>query len=450
MASPVPQLSPPEPKSPDLSLNTDASDRRRRRLLADLETLSALQSDVTRLRVHVQQKRAGLRIARERVSAVDRKFMDALRHNWPDGVFPQDHYLTDLYEECRDARDTLGPIEDEYNHLDLKLGSKEYEVDEKIKTLAEKYNFGQGQNGHYAHSALETESSDIEFEPAPMTLPNVMSFHSDIDNGEDAFPQDHHARPGVRFDDIYGGAVEVGELPRMSPSVPDEVLGNSPGHAGNHPVSTPPHTSVYLASRAMLPKFDNDGLRFSAPDLECQPNRRSSHYSQEGFGLNKFGLDWYSDFVELHDNGADLASDMQDIRMLGHDDLYLTGADSTNRSILSDYILNFRDTHDRVNKWLLYNLRTSDWQIFQLRKHVELEARPSQPNINWTSSALSLWGSDDAAHAHQPEEEPAEGLTSAVSSAASAEDEILQSSESSPSFLQKPHSKLGTRLQTVE
>jgi hypothetical protein len=73
------------------------------------------------------------------------------------------------------------------------------------------------------------------------------------------------------------------------------------------------------------------------------------------------------------------------------DSLLLLGTDSDTQSTLSDYLMSFESTGNRVNRWLLHKLRVSPLEVFELRRQVQ-ESPRTVPD--WANLALQLWEGD--------------------------------------------------------
>ena len=78
-----------------------------------------------------------------------------------------------------------------------------------------------------------------------------------------------------------------------------------------------------------------------------------------------------SDFVGIYDTSLEPMEDLPVNSGLEESNpLLLLGEDDETRSMLSDYLVNFTSTHDRVNRWMIHQLRVSPQEIYALQRQV--------------------------------------------------------------------------------
>jgi hypothetical protein len=129
---PPPEL-PPEfgPRPPSLynqAIENDeyinqAAFRLYERFFGALEKFVELQSELTQRRVRFQEKRQELKRLRDSISESDAKFLDHVRRCKADGtLFSSLTEIEKLFESCQHARDRIGPIEVEYEPMEVDLG----------------------------------------------------------------------------------------------------------------------------------------------------------------------------------------------------------------------------------------------------------------------------------------------------------------------------------------
>ena len=103
-----------------------------------------------------------------------------------------------------------------------------------------------------------------------------------------------------------------------------------------------------------------------------------------------FMLRGMPDFPVTVDNTETFFDDLDDGQSLDDgNDLLLLDSDVDTLDVLSDYLLQFESTRDRVDRWLLHKLRISRSEMFALRRSMH-EYWPS-PIPDWANLALSLW-----------------------------------------------------------
>lgn len=479
----------PAPREPD------RLDDRERRIQAEWDKLAILQDGVTRMRVYVQQQRTTLRMARDRVANSDRRLMDLLRvsmdsfsEDRPDRAWISRKHLDELYGECLDARDALGPLEEEYNTLELRLGAQEYAVDEKTRKMQTKYDFQAGSDDTYDTVGEGSNHSEIQFESASSDVPVDDQVVWDLPGVSQVNSHDTDLPKGINFHMSYGTDVSVGELPGQqtrhgasgglaAPTVAKESIRSTERNLPN---------TAQQTSTTPRYEFERHDINYAAPDLqdgmtwkgwrplhqmrdtrEEQDRQQSRRVRQHFDRARRESLDVAHSkehdegTLELHDQiGFEAIDDVADFMLeyglgdlrsggaldgSGHS-LLLKGLHSQDKKMLGEYILDFDDAHQRVNRWLLHKLRVSNWEILQL--HTQVEARSPLPRSDWTISALALWDEDDAAMAPQAIE--AMGRSASVTPSPSLQDEQLHASEPYPAPQVRDGSLLGSQPHSTD
>lgn len=397
------------------------------RFMDELSDFVAMQGNVVRSRVEVQERRTRLRLYRENVSKKDIDFMDYLRECKATGTVSENPKLEQLFEAAQQARDLVGPEEVEYEELEIKLGADESALELKYDDLESRFErfFKLGPTA----STENTIPSTIQFEQP-----------SDITGTDDQHAHDEEEpRQYSRFQGaLIGDKVKVGQLPIVGTGSDD---GKS---AGEHPIQTEEepspgahHTSnannvihpgtsggsdiaANTAGMEVPEKFQADlgsvqfdepptapdflsgevRMSFSLQGLDPSPFRKTTvHFvddpdldlppyeTTEGFlhgvylppieEIPERLLDNLS--VSFHDSFGDA------------DSLLLLGTDSDTQSTLSEYLMSFESTRDRVNKWLLHKLRVSPLEVLELQRQVH-----NSPHTvpDWANLALKLWDGD--------------------------------------------------------
>lgn len=113
--------------------DTDSHPKHTTRLPKGFESYAESQEDIIRNRLTVQQKRVQYQRARSAVSDADSKFMDKLRLLEVNGLLPGE--LKPLYQECKLVRDEVGPLEREYDELEVSLTREEFAASNKFEEL---------------------------------------------------------------------------------------------------------------------------------------------------------------------------------------------------------------------------------------------------------------------------------------------------------------------------
>lgn len=378
---PPPPLLPPPPHGPlplDMYFTVDGTQITRlnknaekiyHRFINDLGGFVRIQEGITRLRLQVQEHRIALRRYRENVSDRDRVFWDELRKSWAEGLAFDDPKLVELYESSQAARDKVGPTEDDYEKMELKLGSEEYSLTRKFEDLQQSY-----QHFFKLQIGSTTKASESE-----------ISYINSVGADEEREPRNISKLHGANL----GDGVKVGGLPTRGvispvPAQQDNAPINSSLSAPKSPVLDRRNSTIITAEdRAkMYAEDDNFLLEFTfgeskSPKIWAEPQVIADNL--RGIG----DLPPIPEGREVDDSPTNVFED--------GNSLLLRGDDIDTRSTLSDYLMEFDSTTTRVNRWLLHKLRVSPWEVFELRREVTASSGivPS-----WAQLALQLWEQD--------------------------------------------------------
>lgn len=380
--APPPPPPPPPPHGPlplDMYFTIDGTQVTRlnknaekiyHRFINDLGGFVRIQEEITRLRLQVQEHRIALQRCRKNVSDCDRVFWDELRKSWAEGPAFDDPKLVKLYESCQAARDKVGPAEDDYEKMELKLGSEEYSLTGKFEDLQRSYqHFFKLQIG----STTRAAESEISY---------INSIGADEERESRNISKLHGAN--------LGDGVKVGGLPTRGviSLVPAQQEDNAPIgsslSASKSPVLDRHNSTIITAEDRvkMYAEDDNFLLEFTSgesrsPKIWAEP---------QVIADNLRGIGELSPIPEGREADDSPTNVFEDGRSL-----LLLGDDIDTRSTLSDYLMEFDSTATRVNRWLLHKLRVSPWEVFQLRRKV---ATPSGIVPSWAQLVLKHWEED--------------------------------------------------------
>lgn len=337
------------------------------RFVNDLGGFVRLQEEITRLRLQVQEHRTALRRLRKHVSDCDIAFWDELRKAWSEGLASDSPKLIQLFESSREARDAVGPAEDDYEKMEVRLGAQEYSLSGKFGDLNRSYqHFFKLQIG----STTQAPASEI-------------SYVNSMGGEEEREPRNASKLYGTNL----GDGVKVGDLPTRgvipldSVQQGDSAPNPSPLSASKSPVWDRRDTTIITAEDAKMFADDDNFLltvgEEKSPNIWAEPQTIMHNVK----GMRE--LEPIPE--EMEDNGTfeNLFEDAGELLLLGDD--------SETRSTLSDYLMEFDSTPARINRWLLHKLRVSPWEVFELRREVAAcwGAVPS-----WAQLALKLWEQD--------------------------------------------------------
>ncbi|KAJ4374890.1 hypothetical protein N0V83_001968 [Neocucurbitaria cava] len=352
------------------------------KFIDELSEFVDLQGKVTRMRLAVQERRQELKRLRERVFKCDMHLIDHLRQFAASCIPFNDPKFTAYFEASQAARDLVGPLEAEYEPLEIVLGAEEHKLTEKYASIESRFEHFFRLNA--TSSTKQSIPSKIEYEPS--TAPSA-SGDQDLYGNDPRDPDLFHGA-------FIGDNVGVGQLPLRAGELPSKTG----SHRDIQDLSQMPHFS----SEAQDP---SKGLRSSATldetvegdvptellgivSLESEPrDRRISHSLK--------GVDSHTLF-EIYDYPSSLPEDLLiDSALQEGDSLLLQDEDIRVQSTLSNYLISFNSTRDRVNRWLLHQLRISLREVCALRREVTFHA----PDVLlWTTLALDEWSNDVLGH----------------------------------------------------
>jgi len=348
----------------------------------ELSDFVTQQGEVVSMRVAVQERRKELHTLRERVSRCDMMLINCVREQMNGGMAPNKHTTLKHFEASQAARDLIGPVESEYEPLEVLLGSKEHLLVEKYSRLEKTFE-------HFfrlsiAPATKPKEPSEIEYEAS--------SADSVVDEGAAPGGTDHlHGA-------FIGENVGIGQHPRHSgelkPTIEERWV---PGALHRRSMSLD-STDVARPSRTTSEDgnifacnstgtLDHIGLWITDMIDLAEPGATFSHGSRIASGM--FG----SSHIEIPDELPDLANDLPVNPGLDEGNpLLLLDESNETRAILSDYLVNFESTPDRVNRWMLHHLRVSPREIYTLHRHItKLTSEP----LRWATSVLKQWPHDN-------------------------------------------------------
>ncbi|KAF2469453.1 uncharacterized protein BDR25DRAFT_343797 [Lindgomyces ingoldianus] len=404
------------------------------KFMDELAEFAELQGEVLRKRVDAQEKRAQARIFREQIRQCDSELFKYLRRSVVNEGIKGDQELERLFGAAQRARDQLVPFDDIHEAVDVELGAAEFALTEHYATLESRY------ENFFKLRAGSTSTAGIV--PSSISFEKSSENEGDEDSEEEIEPRHYTLFHGA----ILGDRVKVGEVPLMVDTFLDGSRKSTPtpksaGTTSRRPMttrikSTDGYTEPLGLSRRPVQSFTEDVATLPRSkihklrdellphDLEPLQDLASSKDIAEmlrGIGGALMTTSEHTDlflesmtleeYVVMEDIASDIPERPEDTISIDPlsgdgDSLLLLDTDMRTKSTLSEYLLIFNSTRDRVNKWLLHKLRVSPFEIFELRWQV------SSRNAyvpDWECSVLDLWYKDalglSQAHAQGSEEE---------------------------------------------
>lgn len=390
---PPPPIDAPQPPSlwnPQIETDqylSEAAYKLYTRFLDELSEFVEMQGEVSRMRLAVQEKRQELRSLRERVSSCDMLFIDHLRKCIAHGIDTNDVTLVKLFEAAQTARDQVGPLEAEYEPWEVELGAREHR-------LGEKYGDLEGRFEHFfrlkASSTQQSVPSNIEYETP--TLSSEVS-------GEEL-----HSTQRVESAFLHGAFVDnrigIGQLPIQTRSGNNEHKGSLSEEVLQvkkviRSLGTPDRSSKRFSNSTIDDNSPSEvpAELYGIVGAESITKIHSSNHETRNRRISQSlrGMTGNSIF-HISESPEALSDEFCfDPGLKEGETLLLLEDDSETQSVLSNYLTTFESTRDRINRWMLHQLRLSPREAYSLRRRVTQCA----PEIsNWAAFVLSEWPKD--------------------------------------------------------
>lgn len=356
----------------------------------------------------MQEKRAHVKRLREDVSRCDIQFMDHVRRHMATKQSLDDPTAMELFEAAQEARNLAGPKELEYEPLELALGAEE----DKLRIIYAKIEtrFEQFFRLKADPSSQQSVPTNILYEES-----STESAASGIEGELFVEPRDIAPLRGAWI----GGQVAVGQRPSL-------VDSNS-GHVGRPRSHEAPRIIRYLSSSEDRSKRQhstttnedrgrsenrlwNDLFGIATSQEPGQYAYPVTDIEGDDMSRSLAGVAAHSIF-NLHINPRIIAEELPSDPMLEESEpLLLLSPILTIDSSLEDYLESFKATHDtlqsfltefdntrdRVNRWLLYHLRSSRRECYALQREIWTHNPPE--TTHWSILALEEWPNDSLGH----------------------------------------------------
>ncbi|KAH6865204.1 hypothetical protein BKA58DRAFT_240922 [Alternaria rosae] len=343
----------------------------------ELYNFVARQAEVVVTRLAVQERRMELHRLREHVSRCDMILFDRMREQRNGNLPFNEDAMVNLFEASQAARDEIGPVESEYEPLEIMLGSKEQHLVDMYSKLEKTF-------GHFFRldttpSTKPTEPSEIEYESSSIAslAEEFTSFH-DIEHLHGA---------------IVGETVNIAQLPRLAgldSKLPELVIAHRETslielaglHTARNVRSAEEYSKLDLGDTLnYIGKWITDSLNELEIGTRFQKDVTDQLASDESNYINIPGA--------LQDSMTELPVNRgleEGNPLLLHDESIET------RRILSEYLMEFDSTPDRVNRWMLHQLRISPHETYALYR---CSAVSTEQPLHWATSVLKMWPHDN-------------------------------------------------------
>ncbi|KAF2660406.1 hypothetical protein K491DRAFT_774867 [Lophiostoma macrostomum CBS 122681] len=350
------------------------------RLMQEIADFVEFQNNVTKKRTQAQERRMYLKLQRAYIRQCDTHLFEQVQEGIASDNINEDDLML-LIDSSQKARDDVIPLEDYYEALELELGADEFALRERLGKLEYRY-----------ESFFKLHGTSISTAPVPSNF----SFESESSvEGK----EDKDTSPQGRYRTAVGYAIPIGETPTALANAQETTVDAEtmkpkqlPRLKGSDGVSEP--ISFRHSQHASHTRPENEHIAATLVAL------RDQEVPQDiaGIGFGPLEEDQISTWESLfgvqdpsllyeHPNRV-LEEILLDSTFTDSDPLLLRGSDGDTQSTLSEYLLDFESTRDRVNKWLLHKLRVSPREVFELQRQVQ-SSQPTAPD--WANVVLKSW-----------------------------------------------------------
>jgi hypothetical protein len=306
------------------------------------------------MRFKVQERRTGLKNARAKVSQADDQFISYVRSSRLTGSGLDNVELDNLYEECRKTRDDVGPLEDEYEKLELKLDNMEFAFAENWKQL----NLGET----ISSVAIDAEKSAIEDE-SDVEDENTFYESSSSGNGSPHDPREASALHGH----LLGYAVSVGQHPAAFAASHAQATETDHSAYYNFPTDQQSYT-IGEERNSYWMEEDKHDINDIAPDLmpsQYGPSPWSSTVTRSDT-VDIFTNEEFQNDPTLYSLSNEIIPDTETAKLVRSFSGDFPQYESTllsRRKALNEHLINFESALHRVDQWLLHRLRDSPFEV---------------------------------------------------------------------------------------
>jgi hypothetical protein len=354
----------------------------------ELRKFVTMQKSVNQLRVHVRERRRALKNVRDNVVDADRRFMDALRVSWTIDGIGDPSKLETLYNLCVLARDKAGPATDDFEQLELGLSAEEFDLNDYWDAILD------GNDALDLAGVRDDNSNEGE---------SHFSFSSSSDGNEHLEPRDSSKLYGVHL----GRDLAVGQEPELS------NMTQPAGTATHHRQSS---TGSQMAERQSVAFVGEEemgksmgetmilSLDFSAPDLD----EKTYWNPLDGQEPHIHELELSSDEIGQTQvfEGEDGSLGVSELRITGSMD----GWGSDDMTEHRNYLLQFENVYNRIERWMLHQLRSSTREIYQFKYELgglvhnwtKFISKSEDSGQKWNELALELWEADSTSNDRTP------------------------------------------------
>ena len=158
-SAPTTQTWPLDPHRRDVSQEVGIRPERKR-LKKGKNRVAGLRQEIMGNRLRLREKRRELRDEQTNALDLETKLMQSMREFWELGILPDKVIVDNVYSSLKEARDRLGPLEDNYDYEEDEHNALEFQLDEEEAELLDNGT----ESGHQSTAPGTSESEAAVFE----------------------------------------------------------------------------------------------------------------------------------------------------------------------------------------------------------------------------------------------------------------------------------------------
>ncbi len=329
-------------------------DNRRAKATAERNAIAKLRGQVIRKRLKVREKRVELRREQAAASQLDANYTTILSAFMVQGASTDPTSLYAAFEKCRKARDTVGPIEEDYNQLEDTLIELEDTLDER-------------ENKFYRDYPAISVASNSPISVASSPYVPTTASGSLVEGDEPSQDKEY--------------LVKLGEANIMKERL-DDLLFERAQYEEESRIRSPYGIPLEASSEMFLRNFD-EIYRKSLEDLQAVEDQVRELKRTSSTGLQ---------VTSQPPSGNETLQSLEEP---------VPSANESHRRLSElfpnsrpEFLGEFANTRDRINGWLLHILQHSP---LDADLHRAMLGNYAVDDNKWAEMLLRTWQLDDAA-----------------------------------------------------
>jgi len=311
------------------------SGARFRHLMGELKSLHKLQQEASHAQMAAETESRRVKWAREDIGNSDAAFMKELQFLQSQGLLEGCVSLAKLADQCKSARDVIGPLEEKRSRLEAEWYGTLWEMEEAQKAFFAEF-ASEFESAESYSSVSSSESSTIDYETTPR---------------DDNSAFEKRTPPITQL--------------RVNRSVPSSTKMSAPTPGRYHDVA-----DLVISTSASAP-----GLMTSLLDQSQYEQSLASYSDPEEMVKD---LDLLPESTPAQETSSSSAID-------GH---------HPSIELYPELLIDFGTKRDRINKWLLHTTLLTRMEARLLREQLNLES-PAHPS-DWAQLVIAYYELDGA------------------------------------------------------